>query len=125
MKEKKMNKQKQEQIQNTKLEQIKEALDSNPEIKVVKVIEHNYLPYADGYWSQTAEFYVAPIDGMFKGEQLEDFNIIELSHFEYALKKIQPSLTPKLLAKYDEISEELSNQKIRAAAPFKEPGLFT
>ena len=57
--------------------------------------------------------------------QLEEFETIELSHFEFARKKIKASLTPKLLAKYNEISQELSNQKIRAAATFKEPGLFT
>lgn len=58
-------------------------------------------------------------------EKLEDFEMIDLAHLEYALKKIQASLTPDLIAKYNEISEKLSNQKIRAAAPFKEPGLFS
>lgn len=58
-------------------------------------------------------------------EQVEDFEKVHLSHFEFALKKIHASLSPKLIQKYDEISEELSNQKIRAQAPFREPGLFT
>ncbi|MHA1519991.1 MAG: CDC48 family AAA ATPase [Promethearchaeota archaeon] len=58
-------------------------------------------------------------------EKLEDFEEIEYKHLEFALSKIAASLTPELLKKYDEISQKLSRQRIRAAAPFKEPGLFT
>ncbi len=57
-------------------------------------------------------------------EQLEDFKEIGRSHFEFALKKIQASLTPDVLAKYEEISEQLSKQKIRAAAG-RDPGFFS
>ncbi len=58
-------------------------------------------------------------------ESLDDFELVEWKHFEYALKKIRASMTPKLLQKYDDISKEISNQKIRAQVPFKEPGLFS
>ncbi|MCF2140765.1 MAG: CDC48 family AAA ATPase [Candidatus Lokiarchaeota archaeon] len=58
-------------------------------------------------------------------EKLEDFETIEYSHLEFALSKIAASLTPDLIQKYNEISETLSRQRIRAAAPFKEPGLFS
>ncbi|MHA1744555.1 MAG: AAA family ATPase, partial [Promethearchaeota archaeon] len=57
-------------------------------------------------------------------EQLEDFKEIGRSHFEFALKKIQASLTPDILAKYEEISEQLSKQKIRAASG-RDPGFFS
>ena len=56
-------------------------------------------------------------------ENLENFETIESSHFEYALKKIQASITPDLIAKYNEISEQLSKQKFRTA--IKKPGLFS
>ncbi|MHA1562791.1 MAG: CDC48 family AAA ATPase [Promethearchaeota archaeon] len=58
-------------------------------------------------------------------EKLDDFEQVELSHFEYAFKKIPPSLSPKYVQKYDEIAEKLSQQKIRTIASLKDPGLFT
>jgi transitional endoplasmic reticulum ATPase len=58
-------------------------------------------------------------------EKMEDFEIIEYRHFEFALKKIQASLTPELTSKYDEIAEQFSRQKYRAAVSLKEPGLFS
>ena len=58
-------------------------------------------------------------------EKVEDFEEIEYKHFEFALSKIAASLTPELIQKYNEIAEKFSGQRIRAAAPFKEPGLFT
>lgn len=58
-------------------------------------------------------------------EKLENFDTIDFKHLEYALSKIPPSLTEELIGKYDEISQNLSRQRIRAAAPFKEPGLFS
>ncbi len=58
-------------------------------------------------------------------DKLEDFEEIEYKHLEFALSKIPASLTPDLIQKYDEISQKLSRQRIRAAAPFNEPGLFT
>lgn len=58
-------------------------------------------------------------------EKLEQFEIIEEKHFEYAFKKIQASITPDLIAKYNEISEQLSKQRYRAATNMKEPGLFS
>jgi transitional endoplasmic reticulum ATPase len=58
-------------------------------------------------------------------EKLDDFKEIELSHFEFALGKIKPSMTPELIQKYNDFAEKLSQQKIRADAVFKEPGLFS
>ncbi|MHA1719074.1 MAG: CDC48 family AAA ATPase [Promethearchaeota archaeon] len=58
-------------------------------------------------------------------EKLEDFEQVELSNFEFAFKKIPPSLTPKLIQKYNEIAAKLSQQRIRTMASLKDPGLFT
>jgi len=58
-------------------------------------------------------------------EQLEDFKQVELSNFEFAFSKIPPSLSPKLIQKYNEIADKLSQQKIRTMASLKDPGLFT
>ena len=58
------------------------------------------------------------------GRDFEDFKEIGQSHFVFALKKIQASLTPDILAKYEEISEQLSKQKIRAASG-RDPGFFS
>jgi transitional endoplasmic reticulum ATPase len=58
-------------------------------------------------------------------EKLEGFEKIELSHFEFALKRIQASISPDIIAKYNEISEQLSKKRYRTAGTTKEPGLFS
>jgi transitional endoplasmic reticulum ATPase len=57
-------------------------------------------------------------------EKLDKMEEIEMNHFEFALKKIQASITPEIIAKYNEISEQLSKKKFRTATT-KEPGLFS
>ena len=58
-------------------------------------------------------------------EKLEDFEQIELAKFEFALKKIPPSISADLIKKYDEISEKLSHKKMRTQGVLNEPGLFS
>ncbi len=86
---------------------------------------NNYAEITDGYSGADLENVVREAGMQAIREKMEDFSQIEASNFEYAFKKISPSLTPELRQKYEEISEKLSNQRIRAAAPFKEPGLFS
>jgi transitional endoplasmic reticulum ATPase len=58
-------------------------------------------------------------------EKMEKFEQIESSHFDFALKKIQPSITADLIQRYDEISEQLSKKRFRTGSTSKEPGLFS
>ena len=91
----------------------------------VKLKMSDFAEQSDGYSGADLENVVREAGMQAIREKLEDFDYVELSHFEYAFKKIPPSLTPKLIQKYNEIADKLSQQKIRTVASLKDPGLFT
>ncbi len=58
----------------SKLRKVRDALEGNPEIKIVKVFEKNYLPGNTLYWTAwayTVDFFIAPIEGIFSAEKLQ------------------------------------------------------
>lgn len=91
----------------------------------VKLKLSDFAELSDGYSGADLENVVREAGMQAIREKLEDFDHVELSHFEFAFKKIPPSLTPKLIQKYNEIADKLSQQKIRTVASLKDPGLFT
>ena len=91
----------------------------------VKLKLSDFAEQSDGYSGADLENVVREAGMQAIREKLEDFDHVELSHFEFAFKKIPPSLTPKLIQKYDEIADKLSQQKIRTVASLRDPGLFT
>lgn len=60
-------------MKQTKLQQVREALESNPKVKVVYVEEHNSLPYNRGHLTHTIDMYVAPVDGLYTAGKLQEF----------------------------------------------------
>ncbi len=91
----------------------------------VKLKLHNFAEQSEGYSGADLENVVREAGMQAIREKLEDFEQVEISNFEFAFKKIPPSLTPNLIQKYNEIADKLSQQKIRTIASLKDPGLFT
>jgi len=94
----------------------------NPELRS-KITE--YAKRTEGYSGADLENVCREAGMQAIREKLEQFDSIEEKHFEYALKKIQASITPDLIARYNEISEQLSKTRYRTATSSKEPGLFS
>ena len=57
----------------SKLSIVKQSLETNPEVVIAKVFENNYLPGRNGYWSHTMDFWVAPKNGLYTAEELQEF----------------------------------------------------
>jgi hypothetical protein len=57
------------------LKTIRQSLEENPKVVVVKVLETNYLPHKDPYgWAHTVDFMVAPRGrGIYTAEELQEF----------------------------------------------------
>ena len=61
-----------ERIPPSAVQRVCDTLAFRPDIIVVGVQECNYLPERDGYWSQTFDFFVAPVGhGLFTGKELQ------------------------------------------------------
>lgn len=68
----------------TKLEQVRKALQENPDIVIVGAPEFNYLPGRSSYWSHTVDFYLAPRNtGVYEAKELQSM-----------MKSLIPELTP-------------------------------
>lgn len=57
----------------SKLTIVRQSLETNPEVVIAKVFENNYLPRRNGYWSHTMDFCVAPKNGLYTAEELQEF----------------------------------------------------
>lgn len=57
----------------SKLTIIRKSLEADSRIKIVKAEPINYFPERQGYWSQTADFWVAPKIGMYAASELQKF----------------------------------------------------
>jgi len=57
----------------SKLETVRKALEGNPEVVVVDLKTRNHFPGRDGYFTQTADFLVAPTVGLYTAEALQRF----------------------------------------------------
>lgn len=55
----------------SKLTQVRKALQENPNVTIVGALEKNHLPYRDGYWSHTIDFYVTPKGGVYTTKELQ------------------------------------------------------
>ena len=57
----------------SKLTVVREALESNPDVVIVDVIEQNYFPGKVGWWSHTIDYRVAPKTGLYTADELQAF----------------------------------------------------
>jgi len=84
-----------------------------------------YMERSEGYSGADLENVVREAGMQAIREQLEDFAGVEFKHFEFAFKKIPPSLDKKLLDKYDKMSKSLSRERMRTQAMMDKHGLFS
>ena len=57
----------------SKLSIVRQALETNPEVIIVDSQERNYLPDRSGFFCHTMDYWVAPKDGLYTAEELQDF----------------------------------------------------
>lgn len=57
----------------SKLQIVKQALESNPNVVIVNVDEQNYLPDRNGYFSHTLDYWVAPRRALYTAPELQTF----------------------------------------------------
>lgn len=61
-----------------KLKIVKDHLNSNSKVKVVRIKEETYFPIPSGFWTQFVEIYVAPSSGLYDSKKLQEFMMKEL-----------------------------------------------
>lgn len=54
------------------LNAVKRDLFVNPSVEVVDIKVQNYLPYANGYWTETVNIVVAPKKGIYEADKLQE-----------------------------------------------------
>lgn len=85
-----------------KLAQIRKALQENPHITIVGVLEKNHLPHMVSGWSHTVDFYVAPkIGGIYTAKELQTL-----------MMSLVPRLEPTCKDSFCDFSHEMSFGKL-------------
>lgn len=109
----------------SKLTHVQKTLQGNPNITIVGAPERNYLPNVDGYWSQTADFYVAPkTGGVYTAKELQSF-----------MMSLVPGLAPTCKDDFHEsesavsfgklyFDEDIGTEAVRREIVLTDPDLF-
>lgn len=85
----------------SKFETVKKALETNPEVILVNMDLKNYFPERDGYFTQTADIYVAPKQGLFTGDELQEF-----------MEGLIPGLKPTSVDRFHQYNDSLDFGKL-------------
>ena len=57
----------------SKLSIVRQSLEANPNVVIVKVDDQKYFPNADGFWSHKVDYIVAPRRGLYTADELQPF----------------------------------------------------
>jgi|SRR3989344_6426080 len=57
----------------SKLTVVRNSLEANPDVVIVRVNDIKYFPNRDGFWSQKVDYIVAPRKGLYTPDELQSF----------------------------------------------------
>jgi hypothetical protein len=85
----------------SKYETVRKALEGNPEVAIVDLQTKNFFPGRNGYFTQTADFWVAPTVGLYNADDLQEF-----------MHGLVPGLKPTMKDAFHQFKNELSFGKL-------------